>query len=46
MVFGILNMKHGFLEGFQKTFQFAAFLAFAAAGSSAFFTAPARRSHS
>ena len=46
MVFGILNMKYGFLEGFQKTFQFAALLAFAAAGSSAFFTAQARRSHS
>jgi MFS family permease len=45
MVFGILNMKYGFLEGFQKTFQFAALLAFAAAGSSAFFTAQARRSH-
>jgi hypothetical protein len=39
-------MKYGFLEGFQKTFQFAALLAFAAAGSSAFFTAQARRSHS
>jgi MFS family permease len=46
MVFGILNMKYGFLEGFQKTFQFAALLAFAAAGSLAFFTAQARRSHS
>jgi MFS family permease len=45
MVFGILNMKYGFLEGFQKTFQLAALLAFAAAGSSAFFTAQARRSH-
>jgi MFS family permease len=46
MVFGVLNMKYGFLEGFQKTFQFAALLAFAAAGSSAFFAAQARRSHS
>ena len=27
MVFEILNMKYGFLEGFQKTFQFAALLA-------------------
>jgi MFS family permease len=45
MVFGILNMKYGFLEGFQKTFQLAVLLAFAAAGSSAFFTAQARRSH-
>jgi hypothetical protein len=32
MVFEILNAKHGFLEGFQKTFQLAALLAFAAAG--------------
>src|SRR5215475_3827184 len=32
LVFGILNMKYGFLEGFQKTFQLAALLAFAAAG--------------
>jgi MFS family permease len=32
MVFEILNTKHGFLEGFQKTFQLAALLAFAAAG--------------
>jgi hypothetical protein len=44
MVFGILNMEYGFLEGFQKTFQFAALLAFAAAGLSAFLTAQARRS--
>jgi MFS family permease len=36
MVFEILNMKYGFLEGFQKTFQLAAVLAFVAAGSSAF----------
>ena len=35
LVFEILNMKYGFLEGFQKTFQLAALLAFAAAGSSA-----------
>ena len=33
MVFEILNTTHGFLEGFQKTFQLAALLAFAAAGS-------------
>jgi MFS family permease len=46
MVFGILNMKYGFLEGFRKTFQLAALLAFAAAGSSVFFTAQVRRSHS
>jgi len=32
LVFGILNTKYAFLEGFQKTFQFAALLAFAAAG--------------
>ena len=38
MVFGLLNTKYGFLEGFQKTFQFAALLAFAAAGSSALIT--------
>jgi hypothetical protein len=44
-VFGILNVEYGFLEGFQKTFQFAALLAFAAAGSSALFTAQARRQH-
>jgi len=31
LVFGILNTKYGFLEGFQKTFQLAALLAFAAA---------------
>jgi MFS family permease len=34
--FEILNAQHGFLDGFQKTFQFAALLAFAAAGLSAF----------
>jgi hypothetical protein len=45
MVFGLLNTKYGFLEGFQKTCQFAALLAFAAAGSSALFTAQARRPH-
>ncbi len=33
--FEILNMKYGFLEGFQETFQFAALLAFAAAALSA-----------
>jgi len=32
LLFGILNMTYGFLEGFQKTFQLAALLAFAAAG--------------
>ena len=32
MVFEILNTKHGFLEGFQRTFQLAALLALAAAG--------------
>jgi len=32
MVFEILNAKHGFLESFQRTFQFAALLAFGAAG--------------
>jgi MFS family permease len=36
LVFGILNMKYGFLEGFQLTFRFAALLAFAAAGLLAF----------
>jgi len=36
LVFEILNARYGFLEGFQKTFQFAALLAFVAAGSSAF----------
>jgi MFS family permease len=36
LVFEILNSKYGFLEGFQKTFQFAAMLAFVAAGLSAF----------
>jgi MFS family permease len=36
LVFEILNAKYGFLEGFQKTFQFAAMLAFVAAGLSAF----------
>jgi MFS family permease len=35
LVFEILNARYGFLEGFQKTFQFAALLAFVAAGSSA-----------
>jgi MFS family permease len=45
MVFGIMNMEYGFVEGFQKTFQFAALLAFAAAGSWALFTAYAQRSH-
>jgi MFS family permease len=32
LVFGLLNMKYGFLEGFQRTFRLAAVLAFAAAG--------------
>jgi len=32
LVFGILNAKYGFLASFQKTFQLAALLAFAAAG--------------
>jgi hypothetical protein len=45
MVFELLNSKYGFLEGFQKTLQFAALLAFAAAGSSALFNAQARRPH-
>ena len=36
LVFEILNARYGFLGGFQKTFQFAALLAFAAAGLSAF----------
>lgn len=36
LVFGILNTRHGFLEGFQRTFQLAAMLAFAAAGLLAF----------
>jgi MFS family permease len=45
MVFGILTTKYGFLEGFQKTFQLAALLAFAGAGSSAFFPTQARQSH-
>jgi MFS family permease len=36
MVFGILNMTYGFVEGFQKTFQLAALLAFTAAGVLAF----------
>ena len=36
LVFEILNAKYGFLEGFQRTFQFAAVLAFVAAGLAAF----------
>jgi MFS family permease len=32
LVFGILNTQYGFLQGFQKTFQLAAMLAFASAG--------------
>jgi MFS family permease len=32
LVFGVLNARYGFLEGFQKTFQLAALLAFVAAG--------------
>ena len=32
LAFGILNTKYGFVAGFQKTFQLAALLAFAAAG--------------
>ncbi len=32
LVFEMLNMKGGFLDGFQKTFQLAALLAFTAAG--------------
>ena len=44
MVFEILNTRYGFLEGFQKTFQLAALLAFAAAGALALFSARDRRS--
>ncbi len=36
MVFEILSATHGFVEGFQKTFLFAAVLAFIGAASSAF----------
>ena len=36
LVFAILNTQYGFLEGFQRTFQLAAVLAFAAAGLLAF----------
>ena len=36
LVFGILNARYGFLDGFQKTFQLAALLAFAAAALLAF----------
>ncbi len=36
MVFEILNATYGFVEGFQKTFLFAAVLAFIGAASSAF----------
>ncbi|MGH6680051.1 MAG: MFS transporter, partial [Bradyrhizobium sp.] len=32
LVFGILNVKYGFLGGFQRTFQLAALLALAAGG--------------
>jgi MFS family permease len=32
LVFGVLNTGYGFVEGFQKTFQLAALLAFVAAG--------------
>jgi MFS family permease len=32
LVFGILNARYGFVAGFQKTFQLAAVLAFAAGG--------------
>jgi MFS family permease len=35
LVFEILNSQYGFLEGFQRTFQFAALLAFVAAGLTA-----------
>jgi MFS family permease len=36
LVFDVLSTKYGFLEGFQKTYQFAALLAFSAAGLTAF----------
>jgi MFS family permease len=36
LVFTILNAQYGFLEGFQRTFQLAALLAFASAGLLAF----------
>jgi MFS family permease len=36
LVFEILNTKFGFLDAFQRTFQLAALLAFAAAAASAF----------
>ena len=36
LVFDVLNTRYGFLPGFQKTFQFAAVLAFAAAALIAF----------
>lgn len=43
MVFETMKMKYGFIDGFQKSFQLAALLALAAAGSSAFLAAQARR---
>jgi MFS family permease len=36
LVFEILNAKYGFLEGFQKTFRFAALLGFVAAAALVF----------
>jgi MFS family permease len=36
LVFEILNARYGFIGGFQRTFQFAALLAFVAAGLIAF----------
>jgi hypothetical protein len=36
LVFNVLNTEYGFVAGFQKTFQLAALLAFAAAALIAF----------
>jgi MFS family permease len=43
LVFGILNMRYGFVEGFQKTFQLAALLAFVAAALIALASRGARK---
>jgi MFS family permease len=43
LVFGILNMRYGFVEGFQKTFQLAALLAFVAAALIALSSRGARK---
>jgi MFS family permease len=46
LVFGVLNTRYGFLEGFQKTFQLAGLLALVGAGLTALSSRGARKTAS